>query len=159
TSVQWPAGIGAKGNEGVANMTAQTGGAIGYVEYAYAKQNHLTYTQFRNHDGKDVSPEAKTFQAPASNPAWAKTHGYYLILTNQPGAQSWPITGASFILMYRNVADKQAAAAALKFFGWAYANGDQMAEQLDYVPLPDALVKQVEQTWRTSIQSGGAPVW
>src|SRR5215510_12730207 len=109
TSVQWPVGIGAKGNEGVANMTAQTGGAIGYVEYAYAKQNHLTYAQFKNHDGKVVSPDAKAFQAAASNADWAKSDGYYLILTNQPGAQSWPITGASFILMYRDVQDKQAA--------------------------------------------------
>jgi phosphate transport system substrate-binding protein len=159
TSVQWPVGIGAKGNEGVANMTAQTAGAIGYVEYAYAKQNQLTHVQFKNHDGKVVSPDAKAFQAAAANADWAKSDGYYLILTDQAGAQSWPITGASFILMYRNVADKQAAAEALKFFAWAYASGDQMAEQLDYVPLPDNLVKQVEQTWRASIMSGGAPVW
>jgi phosphate transport system substrate-binding protein len=159
TSVQWPVGIGAKGNEGVANMTAQTAGAIGYVEYAYAKQNHLTYAQFRNHDGKTVTPDAKAFQAAAANADWAKSDGYYLILTDQPGAQSWPITGASFILMYRDVADKPSAAEALKFFAWAYASGDQMAEQLDYVPLPDSLVKQVEQTWRTSIKSAGAPVW
>jgi phosphate transport system substrate-binding protein len=159
TSVQWPVGIGAKGNEGVANMTAQTGGSIGYVEYAYAKQNHLTYAQFKNRDGKTVAPDAKAFQAAAANADWAKSDGYYLILTDQPGAQSWPITGASFILMYRDVADKPAAAEALKFFAWAYASGDDMAEQLDYVPLPDSLVKQVEQTWQTSIKSGGAPVW
>jgi phosphate transport system substrate-binding protein len=159
TSVQWPVGIGAKGNEGVANMTAQTGGAIGYVEYAYAKQNHLTYVQFRNHDGKTVTPDAKAFQAAAANADWAKSDGYYLILTDQPGAQSWPITGASFILMYRDVADKPAAQEALKFFAWAYASGDEMAQQLDYVPLPDSLVKQVEETWRASIKSGGAPVW
>src|SRR5262245_42084532 len=159
SSVQWPTGIGAKGNEGVANMTAQTGGAIGYVEYAYAKQNHLKFVQMKNRDGRVVTPDAKAFQAAAANADWARSDGYYLILTDQPGAQSWPITGASFILMYRNVQDKQAAAEALKFFGWAYASGDAMAEQLDYVPLPDALVKQVEQTWRTSIQSSGAPIW
>ena len=159
TSVQWPAGIGAKGNEGVANMTAQTAGAIGYVEYAYAKQNNLTYARFKNRDGQVVTPEAKAFQAAAANADWAKADGYYLILTDQPGAQSWPITGASFILMHRNVQDKQAAAEALKFFAWAYAKGGPMAQQLDYVPLPGNLVSQVEQTWRTAIQSSGAAIW
>jgi phosphate transport system substrate-binding protein len=159
TSVQWPVGIGAKGNEGVANMTAQTSGAIGYVEYAYAKQNSMTYARMKNRDGKLVSPEASAFQAAAANADWAKSDSYYLILTNQPGAQSWPITGASFILMYRQVKDPAAAAEALKFFAWAYANGAPMAQQLDYVPLPNSLVKQVEQTWRTSIMGNGKPVW
>ncbi len=158
TSVQWPVGIGAKGNEGVANMTAQTAGSIGYVEYAYAKQNKMTYAQFKNHDGKIVSPEAKAFQAAAANADWAKSDSYYLILTNQPGAQSWPITGASFILMYREVKDAVAANEALKFFAWAYDNGSAMAEQLDYVPLPASLVKQVENTWKSSILTAGKPV-
>jgi phosphate transport system substrate-binding protein len=159
TSVQWPVGIGAKGNEGVANMTAQTSGAIGYVEYAYAKQNKMTYTRLKNRDGKSVSPEANAFQAAAANADWAKSDNYYLILTNQPGAQSWPITGASFILMYGEAKDPAASGEALKFFAWAYANGSAMAQELDYVPLPSGLVKQVEQTWRSSITSGGKPIW
>jgi phosphate transport system substrate-binding protein len=159
TSVQWPVGIGAKGNEGVANMTTQTSGAIGYVEYAYAKQNKMTYARMKNHDGKSVSPEAKAFQAAAANADWAKSDSYYLILTNQPGAQSWPITGASFILMYKESKDPAAAGEALNFFAWAYANGSPMAQELDYVPLPSSLVKQVEQTWRSSILTGGKPIW
>jgi len=105
TSVEWPTGIGAKGNEGVANMTTQTGGAIGYVEYAYAKQNAMTYLRLKNHEGKFVAPEAKAFQAAAANADWEKAEGYYLILTDQAGAESWPITGASFIIMYRQPKD------------------------------------------------------
>jgi phosphate transport system substrate-binding protein len=159
TSVQWPAGIGAKGNEGVANMTTQTGGAVGYVEYAYAKQNAMTYALFKNRDGNTVAPDASSFQAAAANADWAKSDGYYLILTNQPGAKSWPITGASFILMHRDVPDARAANEALKFFSWAYENGSAMAQQLDYVPLPDGLVKQVRQTWGSAIMSAGKPVW
>jgi phosphate transport system substrate-binding protein len=159
TSVQWPAGIGAKGNEGVANMTTQTGGAIGYVEYAYAKQNSMAYALFKNREGHAVAPEADSFQAAAANADWAKADGYYLILTNQPGAKSWPITGASFILIHHEVPDAQAAGEALKFFAWAYANGGDMARQLDYVPLPDGLVKQVQKTWGSEIRSGGKPVW
>lgn len=159
TSVEWPTGIGAKGNEGVANMTAQTSGAIGYVEYAYAKQNKMTYLRVRNSDGHAVTPEASTFQAAAANADWAKANGYYLILTDQPGAQSWPITGASFILMHRESKDPVASAGALKFFHWAYSKGGEMASSLDYVPLPDSVIKLVEQTWRTSILADGKPVW
>jgi phosphate transport system substrate-binding protein len=159
TSVEWPAGIGAKGNEGVANMTAQTSGAIGYVEYAYAKQNSMTYLQLKNHEGKVVAPDAKAFQAAASNADWAKAPGYYLILTDQPGAKSWPITGASFIIMYRQPKDPAAAGEALKFFAWAYKNGVELANSLDYVPLPENVVKLVERTWASSITSGGKPVW
>ena len=159
TSVEWPVGIGAKGNEGVANMSTQTSGAIGYVEYAYAKQNNMTYLKLKNHDGKVVAPEAKAFQAAAANADWAKAEGYYLILTDQPGAQSWPITGASFILMHTEAKDPQASGEALKFFAWAYAKGGDLATQLDYVPLPENVVKLVKQTWRTSIKSNGKPVW
>jgi phosphate transport system substrate-binding protein len=155
TSVQWPVGIGAKGNEGVANMTAQTGGAIGYVEYAYAKQNKMANTLMINKAGKAVAPKAEAFQAAAGSADWAHAPGYYLILTDQPGATSWPITGASFILMYREPVDAAAAADALKFFDWAYKNGGAMAAELDYVPLPDALIKQVRVTWKASIK--GAP--
>ena len=152
TSVQWPAGIGAKGNEGVANMTTQTDGAIGYVEYAYAKQNKMAYTYLINSAGKKVAPDAQSFQAAATNADWAHAPGYHLILTNQPGEKSWPITGASFILVYSNPPDPAATGAALKFFDWAYRNGAKMASDLDYVPLPDALVNQVRNTWKTQIK-------
>jgi phosphate transport system substrate-binding protein len=155
TSVQWPAGIGAKGNEGVANMTAQTAGAIGYVEYAYAKQNKMASALMINKSGKAVAPNAEAFQAAAANADWAHAPGYYLILTDQPGAASWPITGASFILIHAQPADPAAAAAALKFFSWSYENGAEMASQLDYVPLPKALIEQVRATWKTQIK--GAP--
>ena len=155
TSVQWPVGIGAKGNEGVANMTAQTDGAIGYVEYAYAKQNKMAYTDLINGTGKKVAPDAGSFQAAAANADWAHAPGYHLILTNQPGDKSWPITGASFILVYGNPPDPAATAAALKFFDWAYRNGAKMAADLDYVPLPDSLVKQVRETWKTQIKGVG----
>jgi phosphate transport system substrate-binding protein len=152
TSVQWPVGIGAKGNEGVANMTAQTDGAIGYVEYAYAKQNKMAYTDLVNSAGKRVTPEAESFQAAASNADWANAPGYHLILTNQPGAKSWPITGASFILVYGVPPDPTATSAALKFFDWAYTNGAKMAADLDYVPLPDSVIKLVRATWKTQVK-------
>jgi phosphate transport system substrate-binding protein len=152
TSVQWPAGIGAKGNEGVANMTAQTDGAIGYVEYAYAKQNKMAYTNLVNSAGKSVAPSAESFQAAAANADWAHAAGYHLILTNQPGEKSWPITGASFILVYASPPDPAATGEALKFFNWAYSHGAQMAAELDYVPLPDGLIKQVRETWKAQIK-------
>jgi phosphate transport system substrate-binding protein len=152
TSVQWPAGIGAKGNEGVANMTAQTDGAIGYVEYAYAKQNKMAYTNLVNSAGKSVAPGAESFQAAAANADWAHAAGYHLILTNQPGEKSWPITGASFILVYASPPDPAATGEALKFFNWAYTHGAQMAAELDYVPLPDSLIKQVRETWKSQIK-------
>jgi phosphate transport system substrate-binding protein len=155
TSVQWPVGIGAKGNEGVANMTAQTDGAIGYVEYAYAKQNKMAYTDLVNPAGKKVAPDADTFQAAAANADWARAPGYHLILTNQPGERSWPITGASFILVYSVPPEPAATAAALKFFDWAYRNGGKMAAELDYVPLPESLIKQIRATWKAQIK--GAP--
>ena len=158
TSVQWPVGIGAKGNEGVANQTAQTGGAIGYVEYAYVKQTGMTYARLLNHDGKYVAPEAKAFQAAAANADWAGAEGYYLILTDQAGADSWPITGASFILMHTDSKDRNTLA-ALKFFDWAYKRGQKMAEDLDYVPLPDKVIKLVQKTWQDSLKVNGKPVW
>jgi phosphate transport system substrate-binding protein len=158
TSVQWPIGIGAKGNEGVANQTSQTSGAIGYVEYAYVKQTGMTFAQMRNRDGRNVAPEAKAFQAAAANADWGKAEGYYLILTDQPGADSWPITGASFILMHTDSKDANTPE-ALKFFDWAYRNGQKMASELDYVPLPEKLTKQVEKTWQDSLKMDGKPVW
>jgi phosphate transport system substrate-binding protein len=158
-SVQWPAGIGAKGNEGVANMTTQTDGAVGYVEYAYAKQNNMAYALMINKAAKAVAPSAESFQAAASNADWQHADGYYLILTDQAGAKSWPITGASFILVYAEPPDAAATAEALKFFAWAYKSGAAMASELDYVPLPATLTAQVQSTWKAQIKSNGAPVW
>ena len=155
TAVQWPVGIGAKGNEGVANMTRQTDGAIGYVEYAYAKQTSMAFADLINQAGKVVAPNADSFQAAAGNADWAHAPGYHLILTDQPGEKSWPITGASFILVYSTPPDVAATGEALKFFDWAYNNGAKMAAELDYVPLPPGLIKQVRTTWQSDIK--GAP--
>jgi len=152
TSVQWPVGIGAKGNEGVANMTAQTDGAIGYVEYAYAVQNKMTYVNLINAAGQKVVPNAAAFQAAAANADWAHAPNFRLILTNQPGEKSWPITGASFILVHATPRDPAATGTALKFFDWAFKNGGSMAEELGYVPLPENLIKQIRDTWRTQIK-------
>jgi phosphate transport system substrate-binding protein len=159
TSVQWPVGIGAKGNEGVANMTTQTDGAIGYVEYAYAKQNKMSFTMLTNKAGNAVEPSADSFQAAAANADWAGADSYYLILTDQTGAKSWPITGASFILIYKQPGDAAAVNEALKFFAWAYQDGAAMAAELDYVPLPAPLIAQVKKTWTSQVTSGGHPVW
>jgi phosphate transport system substrate-binding protein len=159
SSVQWPTGIGAKGNEGVANMTTQTDGAIGYVEYAYAKQNKMAYTLLTNKAGKAVAPSAESFQGAAANADWTHADGYYLILTDQDGAKSWPITGASFILIYKQPDDPVAVGEALKFFAWAYKDGGAMAAELDYVPLPAPLIAQVKATWTSAITTGGHPVW
>jgi phosphate transport system substrate-binding protein len=153
TSVEWPTGFGAKGNEGVAGQTAQTNGAIGYVEYAYAKQNKMASVQLINRDHKTVSPNAAAFQAAAANADWAHADSYYLVLTDQPGAASWPITGASFILVYATPPDAAATGAALKFFDWAFKNGTQMANELDYVPLPAGLITQIQNTWNTQIKA------
>jgi phosphate ABC transporter phosphate-binding protein len=152
SSVEWPVGLGAKGNEGVAGQTTQTDGAIGYVEYAYAKQNKMTYTKMVNADGKVVEPKIAAFQAAAAGVDWSKMPGYYVILTNQAGADSWPITGASFIIVYKQPDDPDAVKTALKFFDWAYADGDKMAEALDYVPIPDSVVSLVKATWKNDIK-------
>jgi len=158
-SVQWPVGIGAKGNEGVANMTTQTDGAIGYVEYAYAKQNKMSFVVLINKDHQAIAPNAQAFQAAAANADWAKADSFYVILTDQPGAASWPITGASFILINREPSDPAAVAGALKFFAWAYKDGGKMAADLDYVPVPPGLAAQVSKTWVSSITTQGKPVW
>jgi len=150
TSVDWPVGIGAKGNEGVAGNVAQTAGAIGYVEYAYAKQNHLTYAKMLNKAGKTVSPTVDAFRAAASNADWASTanNGFFIILVDQPGDASWPITATTYILVYKQPSDPAATGEVLKFFKWAYANGDQLALGLDYVPLPDNAVQAIETSWK-----------
>ncbi len=160
TAVEWPTGIGAKGNEGVASNVGLTSGAIGYVEYAYAKQNKLTFTKMVNKDGKTVAPESASFQAAAAGADWAKTPGFNVVLTDQAGANSWPITGATFILMHKQPQDPAAASEALKFFSWAYHKGDKMAEDLDYVPMPDSVVKLIGKTWSESIKSAdGKPLF
>jgi phosphate transport system substrate-binding protein len=153
TAVEWPAGVGAKGNEGVSANISQTKGSIGYVEYAYAKQNKLTYAALINKAGKTVQPTVAAFQAAASNADWAKAPGYYVILTDQPGEASWPITAATFILMHKEPTDKAASAEAVKFFKWAFAKGDKMAEELDYIPMPESVVKLIEKTWSADIKS------
>jgi phosphate transport system substrate-binding protein len=153
TAVEWPAGVGAKGNEGVAGNISQTRNSIGYVEYAYAKQNKLTYAGLINKAGKTVQPTTAAFQAAASNADWAKAPGYYVILTDQPGEASWPITAATFILMHKEPVDKAASAEAVKFFKWAFAKGGKMAEELDYIPMPDSVVKLIEKTWSADIKS------
>src|SRR6202171_4355678 len=136
TAVEWPMGIGAKGNEGVANNVANTKGSIGYVEYAYAKQNKMSYAKMINKDGKTVAPTSETFQAAAANADWNSVPGFGVILSDQPGAQSWPMTAATFILIHKQPQDPAAASEALKFFAWAYSKGGKMAEDLDFVPMP-----------------------
>jgi len=159
TAVEWPIGIGAKGNEGVANNVQQTKNSIGYVEFAYAKQNKLTYGDLINKDGKKVEPIAAAFQAAAANADWTKAPGFYLILTDQPGAGSWPITAATFILMPETPKDAAAAAAALKFFSWAYEKGADTALALDYIPLPGSVVTLVKKEWTDNIKNAeGKPL-
>ena len=153
TAVEWPVGVGAKGNEGVSGNISQTKNSIGYVEYAYAKQNKLTYTGLINKAGKSVQPAVEAFQAAASNADWAKAPGYYVILTDQPGDKSWPITAATFILMHKDATDKAASQEAIKFFRWAFKNGGKAAEELDYIPMPDSVVQLIEKTWAAEIKS------
>jgi phosphate transport system substrate-binding protein len=160
TAVQWPAGIGAKGNEGVANNVANTKGSIGYVEYAYAKQNKLTYTKMVNKAGKTVQPTAESFQAAAANADWKSQPGYGVILANQPGDQSWPMTAATWILIYKKPGDTVSTAEALKFFAWSYGKGANMAKDLDYVPMPDKVVTDVQKMWSSEIKdSSGKPLY
>jgi phosphate transport system substrate-binding protein len=149
-SIKWPAAssVGGKGNAGVAANVNRVKGAIGYVEYAYAKKNNMSYVQLQNRDGKYVSPDDKTFAAAAAGADWFSVPGMGISLVNQKGATAWPITGATFILMYKNPTDKAASQEALKFFDWAFANGKEMALELDYVPLPDSLTKAIrEKVW------------
>jgi phosphate transport system substrate-binding protein len=158
-SVSWPTGVGGKGNEGVASYASRINGAIGYVEYAYALQNKLAFVLLQNRAGQFVKPSAESFQAAAANADWAKAPGFYLLLTNQPGATSWPITGATFILMHKNQAKPEVGKAVLAFFDWAYKDGDAMARQLDYVPLPGPVVTLIKAAWKSEIKANGAAVW
>jgi phosphate transport system substrate-binding protein len=152
TAVNWPAGAGGKGNEGVAAFVQRLPNSIGYVEYAYAKQNKMSHVLMRNKDGAYVAPEDSAFKAAAAGAEWAKT--FYQILTEQPGKDSWPITGATYILMYKMQDKPAAAASTLKFFDWAYLNGDKMADELAYVPLPTSLKDLVRKQWADNLKDG-----
>ena len=159
TAVAWPEGVGGKGNEGVSAYVQRIKGSIGYVEYAYAKRNKMNVGSVQNKDGVFVKPEDDTFQAAAAFADW-KAPGMYQILTNQPGKNSWPITGASFILMHTKQDKPQNAAEVLRFFEWAYKNGGKLAEELDYVPMPESVAKIVETAWKADIKdASGKAVW
>lgn len=147
TSVQWPSGVGGKGNEGVASYVKQIKGSIGYVELAYALQNKMSYVSLQNAAGNFVQPSAESFQAAAATADWANAKDFNLVITNAQGADSWPITATNFILMHKQPKDAKRSKDALAFFKWAFENGQPQAQSLDYVPLPAELVKQVEAYW------------
>ncbi|MDE2600335.1 MAG: phosphate ABC transporter substrate-binding protein PstS [Rhodocyclaceae bacterium] len=158
TAVNMTVGMGGKGNEGVSAFVQRLKGAIGYVEYAYAKQNKMAFTLVQNADGHFVAPDDEAFKAAAANANWSNS--FYEILTNQKGKDAWPISGATFILMHKTQAKPEQGAEVLKFFDWAYKNGDAMATEMDYVPLPDSLVKTINATWAQQIKdAAGKPVW
>lgn len=158
-SVQWPTGLGGKGNDGVAAFVKQTAGSIGYVEYAYAKQNGSTFALMQNKAGRFVKPNAGAFAAAAGSANWLRSPGNYILLLNQPSPAAWPITGATFILVYREQQDAARGAQVLKFFDWAYKKGDAMAASLDYVPLPGNIKGLLEKQWAKSVTAGGKPVF
>ena len=159
TAVNWKTGVGGKGNEGVANYVTRIKGAIGYVEYAYAKQNKIAHAAVQNASGSFVQPDDSTFKAAAAGADWAKTKDFYLILTNQPGKDSWPIASATFILMHTKQDKPAQGTEALKFFDWAYNNGDATATQLDYVPMPANVKALIRNSWKQITSTSGAPVW
>jgi len=159
TSVKWPTGVGGKGNEGVASYVQKINGAIGYVEYAYAKQNKLPFGQVQNKAGKFVSPDDDNFKAAAAGADWNSVPGMGVVLTDQAGDQAWPITGASFILIHAKQEKPEVGREVLKFFEWSFKNGAKMAAELDYVPMPDAVVKQIQaNAWKAVTDPGGKPV-
>lgn len=160
TTVAWPEGVAGKGNAGVASYVQRINGAIGYVEYAYAKTAKMAYAQMQNRDGAWVLPDDKTFQAAAAYADWAHADAFYEVLTNEPGKNSWPITGATFVLLQKK-ADKVAETKdVMKFFSWSFQNGQGLAEQLDYVPMPGNVVKLIEASWKSDVRDmTGAAVW
>jgi phosphate transport system substrate-binding protein len=159
-SVEWPTGQGGKGNDGVAAFVRQTVGSIGYVEYAYIQQNKMSYVDMQTRDGHFIVPTAAAFAAAAGHGDWSHAPGYYLLLLDQPGADSWPITGATFILMYRTQANPTTGADVLKFFDWAYKHGDDEARALSYVPLPEPVKAGIRRAWAANIKAGnGRPVY
>ncbi len=155
-AVQWPVGQGGKGNDGVAAFVKQTPGSIGYVEYAYAKNNNLAYADMANRDGHVIAPNEASFTAAAAHASWTAASGFAPVLLNQPGPDSWPIAGATFILIYKNASPAEAG--VLKFFDWSYANGDGLASQLAYVPLPASVKAMVRHAWQTEVKAGGKPI-
>ena len=159
TSVKFPAGVGGKGNEGVASYVQKLDGSIGYVEYAYAKQNKLAYTMLQNRSGKFVEPDDETFKAAAANADWKSVPGMGVVLTDQQGDKAWPITGASFILLHAKQEKAEAGREVLKFFEWAYRNGGAMAQELDYVPMPEPVVKQVQGAWKGVTDASGRSLY
>jgi phosphate transport system substrate-binding protein len=158
-AIDWPAGIGGKGNEGVAAYVQRIPGSIGYVEYAYAVQNALPVALLENRQGRFVAPTMDTFQAAARHANWEEAPGFYLVLTDQPGEESWPITGASFILLRRQQRDCGKARAMLEYFDWCYRHGAEMAVRLHYVPIPERVAELVERSWAERIRCTGKPVW
>ncbi len=159
-AVAWPVGFGGKGNEGVASYVQRLKNSIGYVEYAYALQNKMTYTQLKNREGLFVQPDSSTFKAAAANAKWDKDNGFYEILTNEPGKDSWPITGATFILVHKSPEKVESAKEVLKFFDWAYTNGDKLASDLDYVPLPANVVTMIRDAWKAQIKdAANKAIW
>src|SRR5882672_3644208 len=156
TAVNWPAGAGGKGNEGVSAFVQRLPNSIGYFEYVYAKQNKMAYTLLKNEAGSFVAPDDATFKAAAANADWSKT--FYQVLTDQAGKDAWPITGATFIMMHVKQDKPAQSAAAVKFFEWAYTSGDQMADELDYVPMPDAVKKAVRAQWRRMTDASGKAI-
>jgi len=158
SSVQWPSGVGGKGNEGVAQYVQRIKGGIGYVEYAYAKQNKMDYAQMQNKSGNFVQPGDVSFKAAAAGADWKGTPGFAVVLTDQPGKDSWPITGATFILMHKKQDKPTQGVETLKFFDWAYGNGNKMADDLDYVPMPAEVKNVIRASWK-QITDGNAPLW
>ncbi|WP_257282086.1 MULTISPECIES: phosphate ABC transporter substrate-binding protein PstS [unclassified Endozoicomonas] len=161
TDITWPkeaTTIGGNGNAGVANFVGRTRGAIGYVEYAFAKQNDLTYTQLASADGKFLQPSMETFQAAAANADWENAPGFELLLNNQPGADSWPMTAATFILMHKDQVNAEKAEQIIDFFEWSYENGGELAEDLDYIPMPASVVNMVENVWKEDLTSNGQTI-
>ena len=158
-AVDWPVGVGGKGNEGVAAYVQRVDGSIGYVEYAYVLQNKMSHIQLQNNTGNFVEPTISTFQAAAANADWENAPGYYLVLTDQPGKDSWPITGASFILMHKNQENMTTAKAVLDFFNWCYRHGAQLAENLHYVPIPLNVVDIVQTSWQKELKAHDQTVW
>ncbi len=159
-AVKWPTGQGGKGNEGVAAYVRQLKNSIGYVEYAYAKQNNLSWTQLQNMDGQFVQPSQETFAAAAANADWSSAPGMGVVLTNEPGADSWPVTSASFILVHKEQRKPENGKAVLEFFDWAFKNGGKMAAELDYVPMPESVTAQIAEGWKSEIKAAdGAAIW
>jgi phosphate transport system substrate-binding protein len=160
TAVSWPEGVGGKGNEGVSAYVQRIKGSIGYVEYAYAKKNKMSHAAVRNRDGNFVQPDDKTFQAAAAGADWAKAPGMEIVLTDQAGKDAYPITGASFIMMHKSQANAEKVLAVMKFFDWAFANGDKAALELEYVPMPDSVVALIRNLWKAEVKGpNGQALW